>query len=134
MAYSTTSVISLIVRWYVIILLWKRPLDVPYKVMLDVGTTDGGQTATTQGRTRRQQRIHNQNRKPTAVVFKGETGKMNGHVFQVHSERSNKSQFMETLEALRFYSSSAYKDDIESLTVLFTKLEQLDVKELEEPV
>ena len=38
-----------------------------------VGTNDGGQAATTQERTRRQQRILNQNRKPTAttVVFKG---------------------------------------------------------------
>ena len=40
---------------------------------------------------------------------------------------------METLEALRIYSSTAYKDDIESLTVLFTKLEQPVVKEIEEP-
>ena len=62
--------------------------------------------------------------KPTAtiVVFKDDTGTMNGHVFQVRSERSNKSQFMETLEALRVHFSSAYKDNIESLTVVFTKL------------
>ena len=101
-----------------------------------VGTNEGGQATNTHGLTRRQLRILSQNRKPaaTAVVFKGETAKMNGHVFQVHSERKNKSQFMETLEALRIYSSTAYKDDIESLTVLFTKLEQPVVKEPEEPV
>ena len=68
------------------------------------------------------------------MVYKGETGKMNGHVFQVHSERNNKSQFMETVGALRIYSSSVYKDDIESLTVLFTKVEQPAVKEPEEPI
>ena len=79
-----------------------------------VGTNDGGQSTNTHGLTRRQQRILGQNRKPaaTTVAFKGETAKMNGHVFQVHSERKNKSQFMETLEALRIYSSTAYKDDI----------------------
>ena len=68
------------------------------------------------------------------MVFRGKTGKINGHVFQVHSDRKNKSQFMETLEALRIYSSTTYKDDIESLTVLFTKLEQPVVKEPEDPL
>ena len=48
--------------------------------------------------------------------------KMNGNVFQINSERKNKSQFTETIEALNVYSSTEYKNDIESLTVLFTDL------------
>ena len=32
--------------------------------------------------------------------FKVETAKMNGNVFQVHSERKNKSQFSDTVDAL----------------------------------
>ena len=101
----------------------------------NVGTINGGQTAVTQERTMRQQRIHNQNRKPTAttLVFKGETSKMNGHVFQIHYERNNKSQSMETVEALRVFDFSTYKSEFESLTALFTKLEQLEVKEPDEP-
>ena len=80
--------------------------------------------------------MHNQNRKSTAttVVFKDETSKMNDNVFQVHSERNNKSQFIKTVEALRVYASSAYKIDIESLTVLFIKLEQPEVKESKDPI
>ena len=52
---------------------------------------------------------YNNNRKQhaSATVFKGETTKMNGHMFQVHSERNDKSQFTETIEALRVYASTA---------------------------
>ena len=58
---------------------------------------------------------------------------MNGHMFQTHSERTNKSQFADTMEALRIYASTAYKSDIESMTALFTSLEEPRVKELKEP-
>ena len=79
---------------------------------------NGGETA--------RRRPFNANRRPghTSSSFKGETSKLNGNVFQVHSERANMSQFAETLEALRIYASYAYKSDIESLTVLFTSLEE----------
>ena len=79
---------------------------------------------------------HNNNRKPqaSATVFKGEMTKMNGHVFQVHSERKYKSQFMETVEALRVYASTACKSDIESMAVLFTKLEMPSVEEHDDPI
>ena len=59
---------------------------------------------------------------------------MNGHVFQTHAERTNKSQFVDTVERLRVYCSKAYKSDIESLTPLFTKLEKPKVKQPEDPV
>ena len=65
--------------------------------------------------------------------FKGETVKMNGNVFQLHSERKNKSQFIDTIEALRVYYSSEYKSDIESLNVLLTNLETPSVKKPKEP-
>ena len=58
---------------------------------------------------------------------------MNGNVFQLHSERKNKSQFINTIEALRVYSSSEYKSEIESLNVLFTNLETPSVKKPKEP-
>ena len=43
--------------------------------------------------------------------FKGKTVKMNGNVFQLHSECKNKSQFIDTIEALRVYSSSVLAND-----------------------
>ena len=53
---------------------------------------------------------------------------MNGRVFQSHSERKNKAQFADTMEALRIYSSLVYKDDIELLIVLFTEPGKPEVK------
>ena len=80
-------------------------------------------------------RPYNPNRRPgnTSSTFKGETSKLNGNVFQVHSERTDMSQFAETLEALRIYSSYAYKSDIEFLTVLFTSLQTPTVSKPEDP-
>ena len=81
-------------------------------------------------------RPFNTNRRPggTSNTFKGKTSKHNRNVFQVHSERTNMSQFMETLEALRVYSSYVYKSNIESLTVLFTSLQTPTVSAPEDPV
>ena len=59
--------------------------------------------------------------------FRGETTKMNGHVFQLHAARTNKSQFEDTMEALHIYSSTAYKSDIELLNKLFTGLNEPSV-------
>ena len=58
---------------------------------------------------------------------------MNGNVFQIHSERKNKSQFTETIEALRVYSSTEYKNDIESLTILFAELKTPGVVKPDDP-
>ena len=92
-------------------------------------TTGNGADAT-------RRRPFNPNRRPASTnnTFKGETSKLNGNVFQVHSERTNMSQFMKTLEALRVYSSSAYKRDIESLTELFTNLQTPIVSKPEDPI
>ena len=54
---------------------------------------------------------------------------MNGHVFQLHAERTNKLQFEGTMEALRIYSSTTYKSDIELLNRLFTDLKEPSVNE-----
>ena len=51
---------------------------------------------------------NNKNHQDTKA-FKKETTKMNGHVFQLHAERKNKAQFADTMEALRIYTSTAYK-------------------------
>ena len=100
----------------------------------DNNTSNGEEAANGNDAPRR--RPFNTNRKPAGPpnTFKGETSKMNGNVFQVHSERKNKSQFTETVEALGVYASSAYKSDIEYLMVLFTKLENPTVFKLEDPV
>ena len=58
---------------------------------------------------------------------------MNGHVFQLHAERKNKAQFADTMEALRIYTSTAYTNDIKSLTVLFMELKEPTTAEPEEP-
>ena len=58
---------------------------------------------------------------------------MNGHIFQLHAKRKNKSQFADTMEALRMYASSAFKNDIEYPTPLFTDLKEPRVTELEDP-
>ena len=83
----------------------------------------------------RRPRQYSQNRRVAERnEFKGETANMNGNVFEIHSERKNKSQFSDTVDALKVYSSVAYKNDIEFLNVLFTKLERPKVKEPEDPV
>ena len=75
----------------------------------------------------------NQSAAKDVKVFKEETSKMNGHVFQLHAKCKNKSQFADLMEALRIYSSTAYKNDIESLNVLFTDLKKPRMTKLKEP-
>ena len=58
---------------------------------------------------------------------------MNGNVFQLHSERKNKSQFIDTIEAICVYSLFEYKSDIESLNIIFTNLETPSVKKPNNP-
>ena len=70
------------------------------------GNSDSNNTNQTGAR-----RVRNRNRDRIVTEtksFKGETTKMNGHVFQLHAERSNKAQFTDTMEALRIYASTAY--------------------------
>ena len=47
---------------------------------------------------------------------------MNGHVFQVHREQSERGQFQDTLDMLRVYASKCMKKDINTLNPLFTEL------------
>ena len=44
---------------------------------------------------------------PDTKKYRGETVKMNGHVFQLHAKKNNKAQFPDTMEALRLYTSTA---------------------------
>ena len=71
--------------------------------------TTGNPVTRTSGNQRRQG--HNKNPQDMKT-FKGETAKMNGHVFQLHAERKNKAEFADTMEALRIYASTAYTSDI----------------------
>ena len=93
----------------------------------------GGEAEFTTPTPRHSSRRGNQSAAKDVKVFKGETAKMNGHVFQLHAERKNKAQFSDSMEALRIYSSTAYKNDIESLNILFTDLEKPRVAEPKEP-
>ena len=88
-----------------------------------VNTGTNASEATVNGQETNRRRPFNTNKKNVTQIkeFRGDTVKLNGNVFQVHSERKNKSQFMDSIEALRVYSSVAYRSDIEALTVLFTK-------------
>ena len=58
---------------------------------------------------------------------------MNGHVFQLYSERRNKSQFRDTIKPLRIYSSEIFNNDIEASTSLFTELAESKVEQPEDP-
>ena len=78
-------------------------------------------------------RTYNHNRRTNIAGFKGETEKMNGNVFQLHSDRK-KSQFTDTMEALRVYLSTAYKSDIKYLNSLFTELKEPSVDVPADPV
>ena len=84
------------------------------------GNSDGNNTNQTGAR---RARNRNMDRIVTEIKsFKGETTKMNRHVFQLHVEHSNKAQFTVTMEALRIYASTAYKSDIEPMNILCTEL------------
>ena len=74
----------------------------------DSNPTDNSQQCTPRPNTRRPTRSRDGINQDTKI-FKGETAKMNGHVFQTHTERRDKSQFEDTMEALRIYTSSVYK-------------------------
>ena len=90
-----------------------------------VNTSTNASEAAGSGQKANMRRPFNTNKKNVTQIkeFRGDTVKLNGNIFQVHSEKKNKSQFMDSIEALRVYSSAAYKSDIEALTVLFTKLD-----------
>ena len=64
--------------------------------------------------------------------FKGETVRIKGQNFQLHAERRNKSQFMDTMEALKICASAAYKSNINSLNMLFTELKVPTLNETKE--
>lgn len=47
---------------------------------------------------------------------------MNGNVFQLHSERSKKRQFRESLEALKTLAATEFKQEVRFLEPLFRAL------------
>ena len=94
------------------------------------GTSQPNPRAPHQGNERT---TNNPNNKKHGHSFKGATAKMNGNVFQLHSERKNKSQFGDTVKALSVYSSEVFKNDIEALTSLFTDLAEPKVEQPEDP-
>ena len=95
------------------------------------GNSDGNninQIGVRRARNKNRDRIVNEIKK-----IKEETTKMNGHVFQLHAKRSNKTQFTNTMEALRIHALTAYKIDIDSMNILFTELKTPEVEEPEGP-
>ena len=63
------------------------------------------------------------NNKKTKSKFYGDTRDMQGHVFQTRSEQTNNSQFQDTVDQIKIYSSSNFKKEIKHLRRLFDKLE-----------
>ena len=93
----------------------------------------GAPGSTNQSTQNTQVRGYNNKNQQDTKAFRGETIRMNGHIFQLHAERKNKAQFTDTMEALRIYASTTYKNDIESLTILFMDLGEPTVAEPREP-
>ena len=77
---------------------------------------------------------NNNNRINNINVFKGETTDMNGNVFQTHAEQKKRGQFQDTMDALKVYSSTTFRKDINHLTKLFTELKKPEVPRPPDPV
>ena len=99
----------------------------------DGNTPNNQQEGAPGNATQRTLRAKNPKNPQDTKAFKGATVKMNGCVFQLHTERKSKSQFADTMEALRIYASTAFKNGIESLTPPFTDLKEPKVAEPEGP-
>ena len=76
---------------------------------------------------------NNRNNKGGQKYFKGSTLGMNGNVFQLYAERNNKSQFHNSMESMWVYASTAYRRDIEKLTVMLTHLQEPKMVEINKP-
>ena len=77
---------------------------------------------------------NNNNRMNNTSIFKGETTDMNGNVFQTHAEQKKRGQFQDTMDALKVYSSTTFRKDINHLTKLFTELKKPEVPRPPDPV
>ena len=80
---------------------------------------------------------HTQNNNRTTTnttTFKGETAEMNSNVFQTHAEQKKRGQFQDTMDALKVYSSTTFRKDINHLTKLFTELKTPEVPKPPDPV
>ena len=69
-----------------------------------------------------------------SLKFKGETADLSGSVFQVQAERPKRGQFQDSVDSLKVYSSTHFKNDIGYLNILFTKLEKPVVPEPADPI
>lgn len=88
-------------------------------------TTIGGRTtnSNTTRNTNRSGNSDNTTRTTTRTnVFRGNVTSMNGHVFQLHSERRKKGQFQDTLDALKTLAATEFKSEIRYLEPLFREL------------
>ena len=67
-------------------------------------------------------------------MCKGESTAMNGTVFEIHVEQPLKEKFQDTLDALKIYSSTIHKLDIDSLNVLCIDLTEPTIVTPTEPI
>ena len=67
-------------------------------------------------------------------MCKGESTAMNGTVFEIHVEQPLTEKFQDTLDALKIYSSTIHKLDIDSLNVLFIDLTKPTIVTPTEPI
>ena len=66
--------------------------------------------------------------------FKGDVAKMNGHVFQTHTETKKTGQFNKSLEILKILAATKNKKDIKYFNTLFRNLIKLFIPILILPV
>ena len=68
------------------------------------------------------------------TTFKGEITEMNGPVFETHREKIKRGRFQDTLNIIKKYSSTNFKQDIIYLTPSFLHLKELEVPKPPDPV
>lgn len=79
-------------------------------------TTIGGRTTNTSNnnntRTSSKNNQNDNNRGNRTSSFLGNVANMQGNVFQLHSERREKGQFQDTLDALKTLAATEFKSEI----------------------
>ena len=89
-------------------------------------TTIGGRTTNTSNnnntRTSSKNNQNDNNRGNRTSSFLGNVANMQGNVFQLHSERREKGQFQDTLDALKTLAATEFKSEIRYLEPLFREL------------
>ena len=107
------------------------PAPTPSNVRSDGGNSESTGNGNRQPNRRNQQNRRYQGSRATAVVFKGETTELHGHVFQLYEESNDHTQFNRTLEAVDRYCNKTFTDV--DMRAVFKELKQPEAKKPEKP-